>query len=144
MADEDATAAPPVEEELRKALNFTDGFCVIVGTIIGSGIFSSPGTVVKDTGSVRVTMLAWATGGVLAILGTLCYAELGVMMPQTGGEVVYLRESYGGWAAFTFSWAAIMVIKSGSISIICIIFARFVCLGASSWCDIAGCCQVRG
>jgi len=92
----------------------------------GSGIFASPGVVVNALGSANLALVAWVVGGAMATLGSLCYAELGTMMPGAGGEVLYLARSYGRWAAFQYSWVSILVARSASISIIALVFAEYL------------------
>jgi len=94
---------------------------------VGSGIFSSPGPVLLYSNSVGLALVIWLAAGLLAITGALCYAELGTMMPTSGGEHPYLLKAYGQLPAFLFSWTGITVTRPGSTAIITTIFAEYVC-----------------
>uniref|UniRef100_A0A3Q3MR67 Solute carrier family 7 member 9 n=1 Tax=Mastacembelus armatus TaxID=205130 RepID=A0A3Q3MR67_9TELE len=101
------------------------GVCLIVGTMIGSGIFISPKAVLLYSGAVGPCLLIWAACGVLASLGALCYAELGTMITKSGGEYSYLMEAFGPIVAYLYSWASIMVLKPSSFAIITLSFAEY-------------------
>ncbi|KAG9352357.1 hypothetical protein JZ751_020770, partial [Albula glossodonta] len=101
------------------------GICLIVGTMIGSGIFISPKSVLASTGAVGPCLCIWAACGVLATLGALCYAELGTMITKSGGEYPYLMEAFGSMMAYLYSWTTIMVLKPSSFAIIALSFAEY-------------------
>jgi basic amino acid/polyamine antiporter, APA family len=88
----------------------------VVGTVIGSGIFLVPATMIQRVGSVRMVFLVWIAGGLLSLAGALSYAELSAALPEAGGEYVYLREAYGPVWGFLYSWTQMWVAKSGSIA----------------------------
>ncbi|XP_050399176.2 b(0,+)-type amino acid transporter 1 isoform X1 [Patella vulgata] len=98
---------------------------IIVGTIIGSGIFISPKGVLNYTGSVGLCLLVWVGSGLISLMGCLCYAELGTMLPQTGGEYVYLKTAFGDIPAFLFAWFNIMISKTSSFAIVTLTFATY-------------------
>lgn len=89
---------------------------MVVGTVIGSGIFLVPATMIQRVGSVPMVFLVWIAGGLLSLAGALSYAELAAAMPEAGGEYVYLREAYGPVWGFLYSWTQMWVAKSGSIA----------------------------
>jgi basic amino acid/polyamine antiporter, APA family len=91
---------------------------VVVGTIIGSGIFLVPSEMMQAVGSARLVYLAWMVGGLLSFFGALTYAELGAMKPQAGGEYVYVRDAYGPLAGFLYSWTWFLIAKPASIATI--------------------------
>ncbi|XP_004636883.3 b(0,+)-type amino acid transporter 1 [Octodon degus] len=124
----------PKVTDLQKELGLFSGICIIVGTIIGSGIFISPKSVLSNTGTVGPCLIIWAACGVLATLGALCYAELGTMITKSGGEYPYLMEAFGPIPAYVFSWASTMVIKPSSFAIICLSFSEYVCAAFYSGC----------
>ena len=108
-------------------LRLPDVILIVVGTVIGSGIFLVPGGVLRDAGGdVGLALLVWIIGGVLSLLGALTYAELGAMNPRAGGLYVYLRDAFGPLPAFLFGWAEFFVIGSGSIATLAAAFARYV------------------
>lgn len=102
--------------QLRRTLTAHDVAVITVGTVIGSGIFLSPGGVMASAGSVGVMLLVWTGGGILSLMGALCYSELGCMRPGAGGLYVYLRDAYGRPTAFVFGWTLFVVIASGSVA----------------------------
>ena len=93
-----------VRPELARDLGLSHAGAVVVGTIIGSGIFLVPTEMMQAVGSARLVYLAWMVGGLLSFFGALTYAELGAMKPQAGGEYVYVRDAYGPLAGFLYSW----------------------------------------
>mmetsp|Transcript_23192 Transcript_23192/g.34018 ORF Transcript_23192/g.34018 Transcript_23192/m.34018 type:complete len:491 (-) Transcript_23192:227-1699(-) len=112
--------------QLKRTLGFYDGLCVIVSVIIGSGIFASPGAALDRSGSPASAIIVWAISGVLSIAAALCYAELGAMLPTTGGDFVYLRRAYGKTAAFSFVWFNFWVAQPGSQAIIATVFGNYI------------------
>ena len=112
--------------ELKKNLSLLNGIGLIVGTIIGAGIFISPAGVLGNTGSVGLSMCVWLACGVIASFGALCYCELGTAIPKAGGEYHYLFASFGPIPAFLFSWTAILVIKPSGIAGIAVVFGSYV------------------
>ncbi|XP_053460595.1 B(0,+)-type amino acid transporter 1 isoform X3 [Nycticebus coucang] len=117
----------PKSTSLQKEVGLVSGICIIVGTIIGSGIFISPKSVLSNTQAVGPCLIIWAVCGVLATLGALCYAELGTMITKSGGEYPYLMEAYGPIPAYLFSWTSLIVLKPTSFAIICLTFSEYVC-----------------
>lgn len=110
---------------LRKTLGPVGGISLIVGNMIGSGIFASARWVMVYSGSAGMTLLAWSGCGLLAILGALSYIELGLSIPRSGCEHAYLGEAYGDIAAFLFSWTTVLVNKPASLAIILLTFASY-------------------
>jgi APA family basic amino acid/polyamine antiporter len=103
---------------LLRELNVSHAVAVVVGTVIGSGIFRVPGTMVRDVGSAGMVYLAWIVGGLLSFFGALTYAELGAMKPQAGGEYVYVRDGYGPLLGFLYAWTWFVIAKPASIATI--------------------------
>jgi hypothetical protein len=112
--------------EKNKSLTYLNGLSLVVGLIIGSGIFSSPSQVNKNAGSPGASLIVWVVAGVLAWTGAASYAELGGAIPLNGGAQVYLSKIFGEWAGFLFTWCAVMVLKPGSAAIIAIIFGEYL------------------
>ena len=102
--------------QLARDLGATHATAVVVGTVIGSGIFLVPSEMMQAVGSARLVYVAWLLGGVLSFFGALAYAELGAMKPEAGGEYVYLRDSFGPLAGFLDAWAWFLISKPASIA----------------------------
>uniref|UniRef100_A0A4W6FWS2 Solute carrier family 7 member 9 n=1 Tax=Lates calcarifer TaxID=8187 RepID=A0A4W6FWS2_LATCA len=113
------------ENSITNTVGLLSGICLIVGTMIGSGIFISPKAVLLYSGAVGPCLLIWAACGVLATLGALCYAELGTMITKSGGEYSYLMEAFGSLVAYLYSWTTVMVLKPSSFAIITLSFAEY-------------------
>ncbi|EHA98565.1 B(0,+)-type amino acid transporter 1, partial [Heterocephalus glaber] len=125
----------PKTTSLQKEVGLFSGICIIVGTIIGSGIFISPKSVLSNTGTVGPCLIIWAACGVLATLGALCFAELGTMITKSGGEYPYLMQAFGPIPAYLFSWTSMVVMKPSSFAIICLSFSEYVCAAFYSGCQ---------
>jgi APA family basic amino acid/polyamine antiporter len=108
-----------------RSLRPWDAALIVVGGIIGGGIFLSPGVAAQRTESGLALLLVWAGAGVLTLIGALCYAELGARRPHAGGTYVYLREAFGPLAGFLFGWTMLLVIYSGSSAAVATIFASY-------------------
>ena len=111
---------------LERKLGLFSGISLIVGTMIGSGIFASPRYVMENSGSVGLTLIVWSLCGLLAMFGALSYAELGTMIPLSGAEYAYLLHAFGPLPAFLFSWTAVIVLKPSLVAIICLAFGAYV------------------
>ena len=102
--------------DLKRELGTWAAMSIVVGTVIGSGIFLVPKTMIQRMGSVEWVFVIWVVGGLLSLAGALSYAELAAAMPEAGGEYVFLREAYGPLWGFIYSWTQTWVAKSGSIA----------------------------
>ena len=102
--------------ELARDLGVFQSCAIVVGTIIGSGIFLVPSEMMQAVGSARLVYLAWFVGGLLSFFGALTYAELGAMRPQAGGEYVYVRDAYGPLGGFLYAWTTFAISKPASIA----------------------------
>src|ERR1700674_3038348 len=109
---------PNSRPELCRDLGVSHASAVVVGTIIGSGIFLVPAEMMQAVGSAKLVYLAWIVGGLLSFFGALTYAELGAMKPQAGGEYVYVRDGYGPLAGFLYAWTWFLIAKPASIATI--------------------------
>ena len=110
-----------------RSLRPWDAALIVVGGIIGGGIFLNPGIAAQRTDSGLTLLLMWIGAGVLTLIGALCYAELGARRPHAGGTYVYLREAFGPLAGFLFGWTMLLVIYSGSSAAVATIFASYAC-----------------
>src|SRR5436305_10739105 len=102
--------------QLPRALGLRHAIAIVVGTIIGSGIFLVPKEMMQAVGSAKLVYLAWIVGGLLSIFGALTYAELGAKRPWAGGEYVYVRDGYGPLAGFLYAWTWFLIAKPASIA----------------------------
>jgi APA family basic amino acid/polyamine antiporter len=114
----------PHPADLPRVLGVSQATAIVVGTIIGSGIFLVPREMMQDVGSSALVYLAWIVGGLLSLFGAMTYAELGAMLPYAGGEYVYLRGAYGDIPAFLYMWTWFAVAKPASIAAVTIGLAR--------------------
>jgi APA family basic amino acid/polyamine antiporter len=111
--------------ELKRDLGIWAALAIVVGTVIGSGIFRVPQSMIQNVGSVPLVFLVWVVGGMLSLAGALTYAELAAAMPGAGGEYVYLSEAYGPMWGFLYSWTQMWVAKSGSIATLATAFFEY-------------------
>jgi len=127
-------AAPP--GELRRVITFWDAAALVVGLIIGSGIFRAPASVAAELPSVGLIFAAWIIGGILSLAGALAVSELGVRHPKSGGQYIFLREAFGPSVAFAFGWTNILISRPSVLAGIATVFAIYLAgllgLGASA------------
>src|ERR1044071_2062428 len=102
--------------QLIRGLTLTDTTALVIGTVIGTGVFLKASVMAQEVGTPTLVLLAWVAAGLLSLAGALTYAELGAMLPLAGGEYVYLRHSYGEASAFLFGWQRFIVAGSASIA----------------------------
>jgi APA family basic amino acid/polyamine antiporter len=119
-------AVQPADEGLLRAIGLWSAVLIVVGAVIGSGIFLTTGGMAALIPSASLLLLAWALGGILAITGGLAYAEMGAMFPRSGGVYVFLREAYGPLPAFLYGWASLLVVISGSMAAVAVGFAEYL------------------
>ena len=112
--------------ELARDLGVSHAAAVVVGTIIGSGIFLVPAEMMQAVGSAKLVYLAWLVGGMLSFFGALTYAELGAMKPQAGGEYVYVRDAYGPLGGFLYAWTWFAIAKPASVATVAIGLVRIL------------------
>ena len=120
-----ADAAPQTVPSLSRQIGLFDATMVVMGGIIGSGIFLNPAVVARALPTPTLMIAAWLTGGVIAICGAFIYAELAARIPVTGGEYAYLREAYGPLVAFLYGWATLLVVQTGGMAAVSVTFARY-------------------
>jgi APA family basic amino acid/polyamine antiporter len=123
-----AAASPGVTSatrELVRALSLRDAIALVL-TVIGTGVFLKTAPMAQLVGSPSKVLLAWLAAGLLSLAGALTYAELGAMMPEAGGEYVFLREAYGDLPAFLFGWSSVMLIASGGLAAVSTALASFL------------------
>ncbi|XP_018397963.1 PREDICTED: b(0,+)-type amino acid transporter 1-like isoform X2 [Cyphomyrmex costatus] len=110
---------------LKRRVGLVSGVALIVGTMIGSGIFVSPSGLLLRTGSVGISFVVWTACGLLSLCGALAYAELGTMNTSSGAEYAYFMDAFGAPPAFLFSWVSTLVLKPSQMAIICLSFAQY-------------------
>ncbi|XP_066205087.1 asc-type amino acid transporter 1 isoform X2 [Saccopteryx leptura] len=111
---------------LKKEIGLVSACTIIIGNIIGSGIFISPKGVLEHSGSVGLALFVWVLGGGITALGSLCYAELGVAIPKSGGDYAYVNEIFGGLAGFLLLWSAVLIMYPTSLAVISMTFSNYV------------------
>ena len=124
-----STSAPSpsstgADAKLVRGIGLWGATLLVVGNVIGSGIFLTTGGMMAELPSTVLVLAAWTAGGLLAMAGGLTYAEMGSMYPRSGGLSVYLAEAYGPVWGFLFGWACLLVILTGSVATVAIGFAE--------------------
>jgi basic amino acid/polyamine antiporter, APA family len=119
---------PPADladAQLVRAIGLSGATLLVIGSVLGSGIFLTTGIMMEELPSVSLVLVAWAAGGMLAMAGGLTYAEMGSMFPRSGGLYVFLSEAYGPVLGFLFGWACLLVILTGSVAAVAVGFAEY-------------------
>src|SRR2546425_8272965 len=127
MANSTAAGAPTVrlDTEFHRGLGLYDSTMVVIGSMIGSGIFIVSADMARNLGSAGWLLVAWVLTGALTIVGALSYGELAAMMPRAGGQYVYLREAFSPVWGFLYGWTLFLVIQTGTIAAVAVGFARY-------------------
>ena len=130
--DADTPTRPHAGASLERRLGLLDATMIVMGSMIGSGIFITSAESARLIGAPGWLLLAWSVAGLLTITGALCCAELATMMPRAGGVYVFLREAYGRPLGFLYGWSLFLVIQTGTIAAVAIAFAKFLGVFSSS------------
>ena len=123
LTRENSQNAKPVY--LRRSVGLPEAIALLVGTIIGSGIFATPKWVLLYVGSVGMSLVVWTVCGLIALSGALCYCELGTLISKSGGEYAYLMEAYGPLPAFLCSYIYVLFVKPSGIMVL-LVFGAYV------------------
>jgi len=121
--------------ELKAKMTLLNGVTVIVGSIIGSGIFVSPTGVLMNTGSVNMSLVIWLLSGIFSMVGAYCYAELGCMIKKTGADYAYIMVTFGDFLAFVRLWVECMIVRPCSQAIVALTFSKYACKPFFPECD---------
>src|SRR5580698_1084096 len=113
-------------DQLPRKLGLLDATLIVIGIVIGSGIFLLPNVIARSLPSGPAIIAVWVAAGVLSYFGAQAYAELGAMMPATGGQYVYLREAYGPWCAFLCGWVFVLAVVPGGIAFLAVGFSIYL------------------
>ncbi len=116
---------PLLKQPFTRALGVFDAAMVVVGGIVGAGIFINPAIVAQRLDTSALVLGAWIAGGLVALIGALAYAELGALFPRAGGQYVYLREAYHPLVAFLYGWALLFMIEGGAVAAVAMTFAEY-------------------
>ena len=116
---------PPTAAQPKRELSLFDSTCIIVGIIIGAGIYQMAPDIAKGAGSWWGVLAIWGVGGLLSLFGALGYAELATAYPREGGDYIYLSRAYGSWAGFLFGWGQLAIIRPGDIAVMAFAFATY-------------------
>ena len=119
------SSSPAAPLDLKRVIGFWDASALVVGLIIGSGIFRSPASVAQELPSAWLMLAAWVVGGLLSLLGGLAAAELGVRYPRHGGQYVFLKEAFGPAVSFAYGWSNVLIARPSVLSGISIVFATY-------------------
>jgi APA family basic amino acid/polyamine antiporter len=122
---DDTPQAAPASHKLARRLNLFDATMLVMGGIVGAGIFVNPAEVARQVHTPFLILGAWLLGGLIALAGAFVYAELAALRPEVGGQYAYLRDAYHPTVAFLYGWSLLLVIQSGGMAAVAITFARY-------------------
>src|ERR1700674_1003445 len=126
MMPNSAAATTTLDTEFTRGLGLYDSTMVVIGSMIGSGIFIVSAEMARNVGGAGWLLVAWLLTGALTIVGALSYGELAAMMPRAGGQYVYLREGYSPLWGFLYGWTLFLVIQTGTIAAVAVGFGRYL------------------
>lgn len=124
--EEQLISPKPNVQGVQRTLTLLDGVTMIVGVMIGSGIFISPASVLVNSGSAGFSLIVWGIGGVIALSASLCYVELGTMIPKSGGDYTYIKEGFGGMPAFFFNFVYTFITRPSGAAIVVTTFGEYI------------------
>src|SRR5438309_1030519 len=116
----------PTRPSLVRSLGLADSTLLVIGCIVGVGIFRTASSIAGRLPSPPLIMALWIVGGLVSLAGALCYAELAAMFPKSGGDYVYITRTYGAFWGFLFGWTKLFVERTGTIAILGFVFAEYL------------------
>ena len=119
------TPNPTAPPQLARRLGAFDATMLVMGGIVGAGLFANPSVVARAVGSPAMILLAWGLGGLVALVGAFVYAELATWRPQVGGQYVYLRDAFHPAVAFLYGWTLLLVVQTGGMAAAAMIFGSY-------------------
>src|SRR5881296_4451586 len=119
-------ATQPATTELVKGLNLLDATTIVMGSMIGSGVFIVAAEIGREVGSPGLMLLTWVLTGLMTVIAAVTYGELAAMMPHAGGQYVYLREAFGPLFGFLYGWTLFLVIQTGTMAAVAVAFGKFL------------------
>src|ERR1700693_1460736 len=125
MSGTNISPVPTARSQLVKSLGLFDATMIVMGGIIGSGIFINPYVVARQVTTPFLILGVWALGGLIALAAAFIWAELAALRPEVGGQYAYLREAYHPLVAFLCGWALLLVIQTGGMAAVAVTFARY-------------------
>src|SRR3990167_7475501 len=114
------------QSSLVRSLGLGDATMLVIGCVVGVGIFRTAGSIAGHVASPLLILALWALGGLLSLCGALCYAELSAMFPATGGDYIYIGKVYGRFWGFLFGWTKLFIERTGTIAILGFVFAEYL------------------
>ncbi len=125
MDSSNSIATSHAAPALARRLGLFDATMIVMGGIIGSGIFMNPAVVARQVTTPFLILLVWALGGLIALIAAFIWAELAALRPEVGGQYAYLRDAYHPLVAFLYGWGLLLVIQSGGMAAVAVTFARY-------------------
>src|SRR5271157_695909 len=120
------TTANPQPSDLVKGLNLFDSTTLVMGSMIGSGVFIVAADVARQVASPGLFFFTWIISGLMTVIAAISYGELAGMMPKAGGQYVYLREAFGPLFGFLYGWTLFLVIQTGTVAAVAVAFGKFL------------------